>query len=570
MRNVNHTSRLALAEVAGVSERLECDGVRASRGQAVPAAPTVSVIVLVLEDTGNLLKCLDSIQAAPPAEVAFEVVVVANGTSNNALRPLLKREDIVLIRSSVNLGFGGGCNWASRFARGEYLLLLNDDATVEPGWMDSLLATLAEHPEAGMAGSRVVYSDGTLQEAGSLMWSDGASQFVGHHMPRDGEAYQWVRPVDYASGCSLLIRRSVWDELGGLDPVFFPGYYEDVDFCFRARTSGHKILYDPFSVICHAEGASTGSRWRNFIAAKNGATFLARWNGSSLLRPGNRPSDTPDAVERSLIPREIRRVEPRSAVLVIEAELPDCESGDTQSAEVDLLERLAQRMWVTVCHSSRQTRPAARVRLQRAGIEVLSIPADEVLSDRQGIYNGIVVRTYAELQPQNSQPVTLQLPNDDPISKPPAGPTVLVVLGAHPTGSHLAWKLAAGPAAKWLHDTVEVSDLALRRGIGIVDAGTVVPHALLLEAAHRSIPIVGCGALPAAASHCRLAAGVTTPDELDAWLKRLWADDVAWRDLLQQTTRLGEASNVEHLLTLIDDSMVTASTPIDRGHTSVS
>jgi GT2 family glycosyltransferase len=276
------------------------DGSRVRRGADVPCDPVVSVSILVVDSGANLAACLESIRSTASGVPSFEVIVSANGAPPEALSRLGGREDIVLIRSSVNLGFGGGHNWASRFARGRYLLLLNDDATVQPGWMESLVRTAERHPRAAAVGSRILYPDGTLQEAGGLIWRDGRSERIGRFLPAGTVELGTVRPVEYCSGCSLLVRRDAWDAVAGFDSAYFPAYYEDADLCFRLRERDFDILYDPGSRVIHLESGSTDPTWRIFVSEINRSVFVRRWEAQlAAHEPAPHPEDLDAAVHRS-------------------------------------------------------------------------------------------------------------------------------------------------------------------------------------------------------------------------------------------------------------------------------
>jgi GT2 family glycosyltransferase len=147
----------------------------------------------------------------------------------------MKAGGVRLAHSRVNLGFAGGNNRAAECARGEYLVLLNDDTLVEPGWLDWLVSAADANPRAGAVGSCVLFSDGRIQEAGSLIWSDGSTMPVARGVESESLDWHFARPVDYASACSLLVRRNTWEAVGGLDEGYYPAYYEDVDLCLAIR-----------------------------------------------------------------------------------------------------------------------------------------------------------------------------------------------------------------------------------------------------------------------------------------------------------------------------------------------
>ncbi|MGD0448758.1 MAG: glycosyltransferase family 2 protein [Candidatus Dormibacteria bacterium] len=239
-------------------------------------APLASILIPVLDRVENLAACLLSL--ARLTAPTFETVVVANGTSEDALAGLPDPESLVLVRSPVNLGFGGGCNWGARVTRGRYVVVLNDDTEVELGWLQALVAVAQSDPRIGAVGSRLLDPDGTLQEAGSLLWSDAGTHQVGRGLPPGSAAYKRVRDVDYCSGCGLLVTREAWDEVGGFDEAFFPGYFEDVDLCLSLRSRGYRVVYAPSARLRHLGGGSTDPAQRSAAAVRNGRRFIAKWS----------------------------------------------------------------------------------------------------------------------------------------------------------------------------------------------------------------------------------------------------------------------------------------------------
>jgi GT2 family glycosyltransferase len=278
------------------------------RGCAVPPTPEVSVVILVQERLELLLRCLDSLSRLEAASVA-EVVVVANGTPPAGLAVLLDRPDLVTVISPVNLGFAAGCNWGARFTRGRHIVLLNDDTEVEPGWLGSLVGVAESDARIGAVGSRLLNPDGTLQEAGSILWRDG-----GTHQVRGESAFQVaagdrLRDVDYCSACGLLVTRPAWDAVGGFDEAYFPAYHEDVDLCLTLRAHGYRTVYAPEARIRHHRGAGMNAQFRAFAAARNGRLFVAKW--ASAL-PGYEPQPDP-AQREAAVEAAIRRAEARPA-----------------------------------------------------------------------------------------------------------------------------------------------------------------------------------------------------------------------------------------------------------------
>src|SRR5688572_20916906 len=180
-------------------------------------APRASVLILAWRNAGALSRCLESLHRHLPS-ASTEVVILLNGASPDVVDYLNRCVfGARIVSSDTNLGFAGGCNRAAAFALGEYVVLLNDDTEIEPGWLEALVETADAHPKAGAVGSRVLFPNGSLQEAGCVIWNDGSTMPIGRNSAPGSNAFTYRRRVDYCSACSLLIRRSVWDALGGMD-----------------------------------------------------------------------------------------------------------------------------------------------------------------------------------------------------------------------------------------------------------------------------------------------------------------------------------------------------------------
>lgn len=226
--------------------------------------------------------------------VPHEIIVLANGVSEETALPVKAESGVRLLRSRANLGFGGGCNWASRYARGTYLVLLNDDALVEPGWLEGLVGAAESNDNLGAVGSLVLTSDHRVQEAGRVLWRDGVSHGIADGWSESKVAVlPVVREVDSCSGCSLLIRRSAWDAVNGFDERYFPAYYEDIDLTLSLRTRGWAVACTTASRVRHHRSASTPPLWRRFLGVRNHGLLLAKWSDALEcfdLRPRDRPT----------------------------------------------------------------------------------------------------------------------------------------------------------------------------------------------------------------------------------------------------------------------------------------
>lgn len=224
----------------------------------VPDAPEPAVsVVLVLYNRAELtLRCLRSIAEQ---RVPLEVVVVDNA-STDATGVLLERAPGArVIRSRTNDGFLLGVNRAARRCRGRHLLLLNNDAELLPGSLESGLAVLDGAADVGAVAGRLILRDGWLQEAGSIVWNDGSCLGYGRGRDPFASEFQFRRDVDYGSGALLLTPRELFLGMGGFDERYAPAYYEEVDYCARLWRAGRRVVYEPQLVAQHFEFASSAS-----------------------------------------------------------------------------------------------------------------------------------------------------------------------------------------------------------------------------------------------------------------------------------------------------------------------
>ena len=220
--------------------------------------PTVSIVIPVYNQIHYTYACLVSILQNTP-DVTYEVII-ADDVSSDATKELnLYAENLVICRNQTNQGFLRNCNNAAKSARGKYVMFLNNDTQVTPGWLSSLVNLIESDSTIGMVGSKLVYPDGRLQEAGGIIWSDGSGWNYGRLDDPDKAEYNYVKDVDYISGAAILLSTELWNQLGGFDDHFAPAYCEDSDLAFQVRAAGKRVVYQPLSKVIHFEGVSNGT-----------------------------------------------------------------------------------------------------------------------------------------------------------------------------------------------------------------------------------------------------------------------------------------------------------------------
>lgn len=247
--------------------------------------PVVSIIIPVHNKFDYTYLCILSI-IENTTETDYEIIIADDVSTDETVDIKKYFRNIVVSRNSENLGFLKNCNRASKLAKGEYILFLNNDTQVQKNWLGSLVRSISQDDEIGMIGSKLIYPDGKLQEAGSIVWDDASAWNYGKgdysYMPE----YNYVREVDYISGAAIMIRKKLWRKIGGFDELFVPAYCEDSDLAFEVRRMGYKVIYQPKSVVVHFEGISHGTDVSSGIKKyqiDNLAKFHKKWK-SELKR----------------------------------------------------------------------------------------------------------------------------------------------------------------------------------------------------------------------------------------------------------------------------------------------
>lgn len=258
-------------------------GLRLVNKLVVPSSsqPLVSIIIPVFNKWSFTYKCLMSIVQNTHG-IPYEIMVMDDHSNDLTARIGHFVKGVTVIRNKVKRGFLHNCNHGAAISRGKYVLFLNNDTEVTPGWLAHLLSLPEKDPSIGIVGSKLIYPDGRLQEAGGIVYNNGYAWNFGRLDSPDKHEYNYVKEVDYISGASIMIRKDVWNGIGGFDVHFAPAYSEDVDIAFKARQHGYKVIYQPKSVVVHYEGVSHGTDLNSGIKKYqviNQQKFREKWAG---------------------------------------------------------------------------------------------------------------------------------------------------------------------------------------------------------------------------------------------------------------------------------------------------
>ncbi len=292
---------------------------------AVPTndAPQVSIVIPVFNKIAYTAACLRSL--AEHAEgIAFETIVVDDCSSDATAERLAQIDGIRVHRNAQNLGFVGSCNAGAAMARGEFIVFLNNDTVVTAGWLRALLDCFAQEPDAGLIGSKLVYPDGRLQEAGGIVFSDGSGWNYGRFDDPSDPRYNTRREADYCSGAAIMLPRALFEKLGGFDTRYAPAYYEDTDLAFSVRESGRKVFVEPRSCVVHFEGITAGTDVASGMKryqVVNRDKFVEKWKTALARQPA--PIHEAKLAERAAHWRD------HGHVLIVDAytPTPDQDSG---------------------------------------------------------------------------------------------------------------------------------------------------------------------------------------------------------------------------------------------------
>lgn len=244
-----------------------------------------SIIIPVYNQIHFTKMCIAAIQKNTP-ERWYEIIIIDNQSTDGTREFLQKTKNVKTISNDDNLGFSKACNQGAEAAENEFILFLNNDIKVVEGWLEPLLKIMVDDPDVAVVGSKLLYPDGKIQHAGVITVDDMVTNrpldpwHIYYRLDGTFAEANKAREYSAVTGACLLTRKSIFQKLGGFDPAFWNGY-EDVDYCYKIRAAGFKIVYQPKSVAIHYESKSGSER---FVKNKeNHKLLVSRWKGKIPL-----------------------------------------------------------------------------------------------------------------------------------------------------------------------------------------------------------------------------------------------------------------------------------------------
>ena len=192
-------------------------------------------------------------------EASFEVIVVDDASTDETTELEEIVSGITVIHNAQAQRFIRACNAGAAQARGKYVMLLNNDVEVTNGFLDALIDAFDRFPKVGLVGSKLLYPDGRLQDAGGIIWGTGNPWNYGNGQNPWDPRFCYARQADYLTGAAMMTTKELWDQVGGLSSYLEPMYFEDTDFSFKVREAGYKTYFVPSSIVYHFEGMTSGT-----------------------------------------------------------------------------------------------------------------------------------------------------------------------------------------------------------------------------------------------------------------------------------------------------------------------
>lgn len=347
--------------------------------------PKVSILLVTYNKAEYTYQCLETIKAY--SDVPYEVIIVDNASSDSTLDLLDRLKNVTVLKNDQNIGFLKACNQGLQFSKSKYVLYLNNDTQVTPCWLSKLISVAENEPNCGAVGAKLIFPNGKLQEAGSIIWRDGTALGYGRDSHPFAPEYSYLKEVDFCSGACLLVRKDLLDRLGGFDERYVPAYYEEADLCFALKDLGYKVMFQPDVCIVHYEFGSGSFKDASDLALANRQKFKEKWQ--KLLE-----KQLPCTEKNVLYARDKRVCK---KILVIDDRVPAPYLGSGYPRTYELLQQLVDLQYVVTYFPLQVPEPIEPYTkfLQQKGIEVFCSNCKmnfiEFLEKRRDYYDVIIV-----------------------------------------------------------------------------------------------------------------------------------------------------------------------------------
>ena len=466
-----------------------------TREPAPPGETMVTIVIPVYNELAVTARCLQSIAETWFDSLTVQIVVVDDGSTDRTNEVLTRLAGVDYIRNGTNLGFVRACNRGASIARGKYICFLNNDTTVRPAWLDYLVTTAEADATVGAVGAKLIYPDGKLQEAGNIIWRDASGWNYGRNGNPADARYNYVREVDYCSGAALLVRRDLFEEIGGFSETYVPAYYEDADLCFAVRERGFRVIYQPRSEVVHYEGVTSGtdlSSGTKRFQDINRPKFRDRWATALETHMENDPRNVARAAHR------IRR---GPTILIVDSYVPmyDRDAGSARLMEIVRLLCKAdfQVFFLGDNYAAHQPYTAD---LQELGVGVLH-HGDEGLGMQAALNAVLPMLDLAWIcRPE------LFKKYEPLIRRNGATKVIYDTIDLHFVRMRREWEVRGGDASAWKQS--EEIELAAARAADATIVVTEVERAVLEQREIRNVHVVPT--LHESAAHSRRAFGETS------------------------------------------------------------
>ena len=250
-------------------------------GQVPDFHQNISIIVLNYNQANTTIECLEALQRAS-SDLIRDIVVVDNGSTDEEVAILRKdhrSRRFTLVEVGENRFFSEGNNIGVDHTSTDYIVFLNNDAFVHPGWIETLAATMGGDPSIAAVGPMFLYPDGRVQEVGGIALATGDVVQIGKGSVWGPEHFDTPCAVDFCSAACLMMRRADFLQVGGFGFEWEPAYYEDTDLCLKLWSSCGKVVVNPLARVTHIESHTTSDRRLQLqnISEINRARFVSKW-----------------------------------------------------------------------------------------------------------------------------------------------------------------------------------------------------------------------------------------------------------------------------------------------------